>query len=188
MTAEDFRGIALGMPGTCEKGSTNVRLLGAREKLVQEAMTAASGNHASASLHVSDIVQQAGHPLFTPKSRQPAKNPRRCPTVGVTHPCHPWPKDDLGYRLGRALSGGDQGPQPGRTPQYRPVFGRFHVSAFHCGGGSLRSQIVTSNAGRGGRRYLPYAFTEHGVVMLSSVLKSRRAVQMNISSFGRLSA
>ena len=45
---------------------------------------------------------------------------------------------------------------------------------------SLRSQIVISNAGRGGRRYLPYAFTEHGVVMLSSVLKSQRAVQMNI--------
>jgi hypothetical protein len=45
---------------------------------------------------------------------------------------------------------------------------------------SLRSQIVISNEGRGGRRYLPYAFTEHGVVMLSSVLKSQRAVQMNI--------
>jgi hypothetical protein len=45
---------------------------------------------------------------------------------------------------------------------------------------SLRSQFVTSNAARGGRRYLPYAFTEHGVVMLSSVLRSRRAVQMNI--------
>ena len=34
--------------------------------------------------------------------------------------------------------------------------------------------------GRGGRRTLPYAFTEHGVAMLSSVLNSRRAVQMNI--------
>ena len=45
---------------------------------------------------------------------------------------------------------------------------------------SLRSQIVTSNVGRGGRRYLPYAFTEHGVAMLSSVLKSQRAVQMSI--------
>jgi len=45
---------------------------------------------------------------------------------------------------------------------------------------SLRSQFVISNAVRGGRRYLPYAFTEHGVVMLSSVLKSQRAVQMNI--------
>ncbi|MBN2243848.1 MAG: hypothetical protein JW793_14275 [Acidobacteria bacterium] len=32
----------------------------------------------------------------------------------------------------------------------------------------------------GGRRYLPYAFTEHGVAMLSSVLNSPRAVQMNI--------
>jgi phage regulator Rha-like protein len=34
--------------------------------------------------------------------------------------------------------------------------------------------------GRGGRRTLPYAFTEHGVAMLSSVLNSERAVQMNI--------
>ncbi len=45
---------------------------------------------------------------------------------------------------------------------------------------SLRCQIGTSKAGRGGRRYLPLVFTEHGVVMLSSVLKSERAVQMNI--------
>jgi hypothetical protein len=45
---------------------------------------------------------------------------------------------------------------------------------------SLRSQFVISNVGRGGRRYLPYAFSEHGVVMLSSVLRSQRAVQMNI--------
>jgi phage regulator Rha-like protein len=44
----------------------------------------------------------------------------------------------------------------------------------------LRSQFVTSNDGRGGRRYLPYVFTEHGVAMLSSVLNSERAVQMNI--------
>jgi hypothetical protein len=45
---------------------------------------------------------------------------------------------------------------------------------------SLKSQFVISNAGRGGRRYLPYAFTEHGVVMLSSVLNSDRAIRMNI--------
>jgi hypothetical protein len=43
---------------------------------------------------------------------------------------------------------------------------------------NLRSQFVTSSYG--GRRYLPYAFTEHGVAMLSSVLRSKRAVQMNI--------
>jgi len=43
----------------------------------------------------------------------------------------------------------------------------------------LRSQFVTSN-GRGGRRYAPYAFTEQGVAMLSSVLRSRRAVLVNI--------
>jgi ORF6N domain len=45
---------------------------------------------------------------------------------------------------------------------------------------NLRSQFVTSNALRGGRRYQPYAFTEHGVLMLCSVLKSQRAIQMNI--------
>jgi hypothetical protein len=45
----------------------------------------------------------------------------------------------------------------------------------------LRSQIVTSNVGRGGRRYAPYAFTEQGVAMLSSVLRSPRAVQVNVT-------
>jgi hypothetical protein len=46
---------------------------------------------------------------------------------------------------------------------------------------ALRSQIVTSKpAGRGGRRYEPFAFTEQGVAMLSSVLRSERAVQVNI--------
>lgn len=45
---------------------------------------------------------------------------------------------------------------------------------------SLRCQIGTSKVGRGGRRNLPFVFTEHGVVMLSSVLKSERSVQMNI--------
>jgi hypothetical protein len=45
----------------------------------------------------------------------------------------------------------------------------------------LRSQIVISNiSGRGGRRYLPYAFTEHDVAMLSSVQNSQHAIQMNI--------
>src|SRR2546428_3868681 len=45
----------------------------------------------------------------------------------------------------------------------------------------LRSQIAISNEGRrGGRRYLPYAFTELGVAMLSSVLRSERAIAANI--------
>lgn len=43
----------------------------------------------------------------------------------------------------------------------------------------LRSQIVTSKTW-GGRRYLPYAFTEQGVAMLSSVLRSPRAVLVKI--------
>jgi hypothetical protein len=45
---------------------------------------------------------------------------------------------------------------------------------------SLRSQIVTSKQ-LGGRRYRPYAFTEQGVAMLSSVLRSPRAVEVNIA-------
>jgi len=43
----------------------------------------------------------------------------------------------------------------------------------------LRFQIGTSNQ-RGGRRYFPLAFTEQGVAMLSSVLKSKRAAQVNV--------
>ena len=44
----------------------------------------------------------------------------------------------------------------------------------------LRSQIATSNTGHGGRRYLPYAFTEHGAIMAATVLNSTRAIQMSI--------
>ena len=44
-----------------------------------------------------------------------------------------------------------------------------------------RSQIVTSSKHHGGPRYRPYAFTEEGIAMLSSVLKSKRAVKVNIA-------
>jgi hypothetical protein len=46
---------------------------------------------------------------------------------------------------------------------------------------NLRFQIGTSKRGPGGRRYAPYAFTEQGVAMLSSVLRSSRAVQVNVA-------
>ena len=45
---------------------------------------------------------------------------------------------------------------------------------------SLRCQFGTSNEGRGGRRFLPFVFTEHGVLMLSSVLNSKKAISVNI--------
>ena len=48
----------------------------------------------------------------------------------------------------------------------------------HLGSSNLRYQIGTSSWG--GRRHLPYAFTEQGVAMLSSVLRSKRAVQVNV--------
>jgi hypothetical protein len=44
----------------------------------------------------------------------------------------------------------------------------------------LRSQTVTAKSGRGGRRTEPFAFTEQGVAMLSSVLRSPRAVSVNV--------
>ncbi|MBC7420991.1 MAG: ORF6N domain-containing protein [Bdellovibrio sp.] len=44
----------------------------------------------------------------------------------------------------------------------------------------LRSQIGTSKVGRGGRRYLPYVFTEHGALMLASVLNSDVAIEASI--------
>ena len=44
----------------------------------------------------------------------------------------------------------------------------------------MTSQFAISKKGRGGRRTLPYAFTEQGVAMLSSVLNSERAIQVNI--------
>ena len=53
----------------------------------------------------------------------------------------------------------------------------------------LRFQIGTSNIGRGGRRTRPYVFTQEGVAMLSSVLRSQRAIEVNIAimrAFSRL--
>ena len=65
-----------------------------------------------------------------------------------------------------------------RNPARFPADFMFRLTDDEAG--SLRCQFGTSNENRGGRRYLPYAFTEHGVAMLSSVLNSERAVQMNI--------
>jgi hypothetical protein len=45
---------------------------------------------------------------------------------------------------------------------------------------SLRSQIATSKPGRGGRRYTPYAFTEHGAIMAATILNSPRAVEVSV--------
>ncbi len=68
-----------------------------------------------------------------------------------------------------------------RNAQRFPADFMFHLSPQEWD--SLRSQTVISNVagpGRGGRRTAPYAFTEQGVAMLSSVLSSERAVAVNI--------
>jgi hypothetical protein len=57
---------------------------------------------------------------------------------------------------------------------------RSQIVTSSAGGTNLRSQIVTSSL-HGGRRRPPYAFTEQGVAMLSSVLRSARAVEVNIA-------
>lgn len=44
----------------------------------------------------------------------------------------------------------------------------------------LRSQIATSNEGRGGARYAPFAFTEHGAIMAANVLNSPMAIEMSV--------
>ena len=61
-------------------------------------------------------------------------------------------------------------------PRFPPDF-MFRLTQAEADG--LRSQIVISNR-RGGRRYVPCAFTEQGVAMLSSVLRSPRAIAVNI--------
>ena len=56
----------------------------------------------------------------------------------------------------------------------------FQLTVFEAD--ALRFQIgISKSSGRGGRRFLPFAFTEQGVAMLSSVLRSKRAVQVNIA-------
>lgn len=57
---------------------------------------------------------------------------------------------------------------------------RSQIATLNQSSPSLRSQIATSN-GRGGARYLPYAFTRNGVAMLSSVLRSETAIRVNIN-------
>jgi len=54
----------------------------------------------------------------------------------------------------------------------------FQLTADEAAG--LTSQFAMSNAGRGGRRTLPYAFTEHGAVMAANILRSDRAVRMSV--------
>jgi len=68
-----------------------------------------------------------------------------------------------------------------RNPARFPQDFMFHVTEQELA--ILRSQIVTARSASrnwGGRRTAPYAFTEQGVAMLSSVLKSDRAVQVNV--------
>ena len=68
--------------------------------------------------------------------------------------------------------------QVGRNRERFPEDFSFQLTQQEFSG--LISQIAISNTGRGGRRKLPWVFTEHGVAMLSSVLNSPTAIQVNI--------
>lgn len=65
-----------------------------------------------------------------------------------------------------------------RNPERFPPDFMFQMTAEEWS--AMKSQLVTSKPSRGGRRTAPYAFTEQGVAMLSSVLRSERAVRVNI--------
>jgi len=59
---------------------------------------------------------------------------------------------------------------------------RSHIVTSSTGGGNspLRSKFATSKIGHGGRRYLPYVFTEHGAIMLAGVLNTPKAIETSI--------
>jgi phage regulator Rha-like protein len=65
-----------------------------------------------------------------------------------------------------------------RNPERFPEDFMFRLTAEEFKG--LRYQIGTSKESRGGRRYMPYAFTEHGAIMAANVLNSRRAVEVSV--------
>ena len=71
--------------------------------------------------------------------------------------------------------------QIGTSNSSDPIDLRSQIGTSKLRKGLGHSQSVVTRPGRGGRRYLPYAFTEQGVAMLSSVLRSTRAVQVNIA-------
>lgn len=65
-----------------------------------------------------------------------------------------------------------------RNQERFPSDFRFQLNAKELA--ALRLQFATSNKSRGGRRYAPYAFTEHGAIMAATVLNSERAVHMSV--------
>jgi len=65
-----------------------------------------------------------------------------------------------------------------RNQERFPADFMFHLTARE--GKILRLQNATSSSAHGGRRYLPYAFTEHGAIMAASILNSPRAVEMSV--------
>jgi hypothetical protein len=65
-----------------------------------------------------------------------------------------------------------------RNQERFPVDFMFRLTARELAG--LRLQIATTKTGRGGRRSLPYAFTEHGAIMAATVLNSEQAVRMSV--------
>jgi hypothetical protein len=65
-----------------------------------------------------------------------------------------------------------------RNPDRFPEDFMFRLTSEETG--RLRSQSVTSKTGRGGRRYLPFVFTEHGALMLANVLNSPGAVKASV--------
>ncbi len=112
--------------------------------------------------------------------------PKKKPDVTVLEPVEPLIREVRGERvlLDSDLARIDGVPTKRLNEQVRGNADRFPPDfVFQLTPqevANLRSQIATSTSAYGGRRYLPFAFTEHGALMAANVLSSRRAVEMSI--------
>ncbi len=97
------------------------------------------------------------------------------------NPLCAWYSRDAGCRSRPALCCFDQKSKQSRQAKRKPLSLRFHVPTFARGTAQFEVPDWNLKIGRGGRRYAPYVFTEQGVAMLSSVLRSGRAVQVNVA-------
>jgi hypothetical protein len=95
------------------------------------------------------------------------------------HLLHSWSEGNAQSRFGGTVCCTGESNDSGSETKHRAVpFGLFQLTRQEVA--ILKSQIVTSSWG-GARRATPHAFTEQGVAMLSSVLNSSRAIEVNIA-------
>jgi len=111
-----------------------------------------------------------------PKIRRPKTSPAINPVIRLIHGERVILDHDLAELYGVETKALNRAAK--RNAQKFPADFMFQLTVKEAA--ALRYQFGTSNSARGGRRYLPYAFTEHGAIMAANVLNSRQAVQMSV--------